>query len=404
MSKTKIKERLQLKTVDLEYLDQFDALFRYVFQVTSSELEEDGYDEGESLRSKRPILEKSDVFGWFDQDKLISQICIFPCQVNVHGNIYKMGGVTGIGTYPEYSGFGLVHELIKVSLNHMREKGQWLSYLYPYNIPFYRRKGWEIMSDHLTFTLKDSQIPSYPNVDGYVMRRLVDDNDVFKIYDLFSRSNHGALIRGRFEWDQYWRWENEEERIAAVFYDNNDNPMGYLIYWIANDIFYFKEMIYLNQEARRGLWQFIYAHYSMIDEVKGHIYKNESLAFLLDDSQIKEVIEPYFMARIIDVENFLKHYPFTFNAEPFHFIVNDPIADWNNGIFSVDLTHSVPIIGHNRVGKSVKLNIQTLTTMLMGYRRPSYLAKVEHLQADVEMIKVLEAMIPNQQPYFSDYF
>lgn len=61
-------------------------------------------------------------------------------------------------------------------------------------------------------------------------------------------------------------------------------------------------MFYLDQEARNGLWNFISAHFSMIYWVHGDIYKNEPLAFLIEDSQIEQ-IEPYFMARIVDVKN-----------------------------------------------------------------------------------------------------
>ncbi len=43
-------------------------------------------------------------------------------------------------------------------------------------------------------------------------------------------------------------------------------------------------------------------YFSMVYWVKGDIYKNEPLAFLLEDSQIKESIEPYYMARIVDVK------------------------------------------------------------------------------------------------------
>ena len=35
------------------------------------------------------------------------------------------------------------------------------------------------------------------------------------------------MIRSELNWDEYWRWENEEERIAAVYYDSEDNPTGF---------------------------------------------------------------------------------------------------------------------------------------------------------------------------------
>lgn len=402
----KIKDTLRIKPVGVKYLDQYNELMRYVFQVTDRELVESGYEAGEFRRSNRPVLQEAEVFGWFTKDdELISQICIYPAEVNIHNAIFKMGGVTGVGTYPEYAGMGLMNDLIKRALEKMRKAGQLISYLYPYSIPYYRRKGWEIMSDRMTFTLKDTEIPEVVEVPGHVERMEVGDDDVKDTYDRFARSTHGALIRNDFEWVEYWRWENEEERTAAVYYDERDVPQGFVLYWIEADVFNIKEMIYLTQEARNGLWNFIRAHYSMIDAVKGNIYTGEPLAFLLNESQIEETIEPYFMARIVDVEQFLKNFPFEGSLRPFHFVVTDPTAEWNNGVFGiVPQKHGIVDITREAVGKAVELDIQTLSTMLMGYKRPLYLNKIERLKADKHTLRLLEDIIPEGQPYYSDYF
>lgn len=408
MPENKLRDQLTIKPVELKYLDQYNELMRYVFQVTRQDISESGYEDGELIKTKRPILQHADIYGWFNaDDELVSQISIYPCEVNIHDKIFKMGGVTGVGTYPEYANLGLMSELIKLALKKMCGNGQFISYLYPYSIPYYRRKGWEIMSDHIAYTVKDTQLPATSTVAGHVERLDLDDEDVIALYDRFARSNHGALIRNKFEWDEYWRWEIEEDMTAAVYYDKDDNPQGLMFYRISHDIFHIKEMIYLNQEGRHGLWNFIYAHLSMIDKVKGDIYTNEPLAFLLDDGQIAETIEPYYMARIVDVAAFLQEYPFSGNFEPFHFKVTDPIAEWNNGTFSLTLTgnkNREVQISNKTLGKCVELDIQTLSTMMMSYRRPSYLHKIERLKTDTQTLRILEDIIPNQQPYFSDYF
>lgn len=402
-----MRKNLHIKPVTIQYLDQYEELNSYVFQVTSRILRESGYEEGEYIRSKRPVLQETNVFGWFtEDDKLVSSISIYPYQVNIHGTLYEMGGVTGVGTYPEYANMGLMNDLIRMALEKMREAGQYISYLYPYSIPYYRKKGWEIMSDHMTFTLKDSQLPSHYEVPGHVQRLEVSQSPVLDIYDRFARSMHGALIRKEFEWGEYWRWENTMERTAAVYFDEDQEPQGCLFYWIENDTFYLKEMIYLTQEARHGLWNFIGAHFSMIEKLKGHIYMNEPLAFLLEDSQIEETIEPYYMARIVDVARFLTHYPYDDLIQPFHFVVSDPIAEWNNGVFGLAATdiENRPEIRMEPVGQPVVLDIQTLTTLLMSYRSPAYLHKIGRLQTDTTTLRLLEKLIPAEQPYFSDYF
>ncbi len=404
MEKT-FHQNLKIRSVEEEDVNQFNELLSYVFQVTESDIEESGFEnKREMIKSKKPILELAKVFGWFNKDQLISQIAIYPCEVNIHGNLYKMGGVTGVGTYPEYAGHGLMSQLIRVALQNMRDNHQWISYLYPYSIPYYRRKGWEIMSDKLTFKIRDTQLPKNVEVAGMVERRDVDDEDVYKVYNQFAKENHGALQRSQFNWEEYWRYENEEERTAAIYYDQNGEAKGVLFYWIAEEVFHIKEMFYLNQEARNGLWNFISAHFSMVYWIQGNIYKNESLAFLLEDSQIKETIEPYFMARIVDIEKFLKDFPFKPFHQAFHFVVEDPIAEWNTGIFGLNWIDDQLEITREAVGNPVYLDIQTLTCLLMNYRRAAYLARIERMKTDEETLRILERIIPDMAAYFSDDF
>ena len=49
------------------------------------------------------------------------------------------------------------------------------------------------------------------------------------------------------------------------------------------------------------------------------------------------------------------------------------------------------------------LSIGTLTAMLLGYKRPSYLRSMERLSADDETIKLLDSSIPNVKAYISNY-
>ena len=109
----------------------------------------------------------------------------------------------------------------------------------------------------------------------------------------------------------------------------------------------------------------------MINEVKGDNYTNEPMAFLLEDSEITEKIEPYFMARIVDLEKFLEKYPFV-NTSPGNrltFNVTDPMLEWNNGVFSVTWDEEGNnIVSREEISEPISLSIQTLVTMLMGYR------------------------------------
>ncbi len=400
------KKNLKMKQVGSEYLKQYNALLRYVFQVTEQELSSVGWQEKEIIRAKFPTMEKADVIGWFDDDNLISQVAVYPMKVRIFNKTYKMGGLTGVGTYPEYSNLGLMHKLLEQALKNMQKRGQYICYLYPYSIPYYRRKGWEIISNKLTYKIGDYQLPKNKQVPGDVRRVSTDSEELKKTYEIYAMQTHGAILRDELAWNEYWLWDTDDI-MAAIYYNENDEPDGYLIYWIENEIFHIKDMIFNNENARTGLWNFISAHFSMVEEVIGDIYTDEPLAFLLEDASIKETITPYFMGRIVDFENFIKDYPFkkaSFERE-WKFTLTDPIMSCNQANFLLK-------IEKDGKAKATRINekctdtvsIQTMTTMLMGYKRPSYLAKIGRITTDKEIISMLENSIKQKTPYISDYF
>ena len=97
------KKNLKMRPVSGEYMEQYNALLRYVFQVTEHELSSIGWQEKEIIRAKYPTMEKADVLGWFDGDMLVSQVAVYPMRIQVFGKQYAMGGLTGVGTYPEWA-------------------------------------------------------------------------------------------------------------------------------------------------------------------------------------------------------------------------------------------------------------------------------------------------------------
>lgn len=122
------QKKLNMRPVSSDYLEQYNALLRYVFQVTDQELSSVGWQEKEIIRAKFPTMEKADVLGWFDGDTLVSQVAVYPMQVRIYGRTYAMGGLTGVGTYPEYSNLGLMHRLLEQALRNMRRRGQYICY------------------------------------------------------------------------------------------------------------------------------------------------------------------------------------------------------------------------------------------------------------------------------------
>lgn len=143
----------------------------------------------------------------------------------------------------------------------------------------------------------------------------------------------------------------------------------------------------------------------MIDEVRGNNYYSESIAFELDDSDIKETIRPYSMGRIIDVAEFFESYKCD-PDEPeavFRFDVEDDLLPWNNRSFTVRFSHGKCSLTDAEPDYSMKLSIATLTTLLLGYKTAQKLYGMDRITAEPSAVEILDDILLHQIPYVSDY-
>ena len=395
---------LTFRPLTIDDAEQYNALLRYAFQVTEQELSESGWKDDEIKQSKFPVLVRADVLGCFCEEDLVSQFAVYPLDMNIYGVRYPVGFVTSVCTYPEYTGRGIMKRLMYQALVHMRERKQPFGMLFPYSIPLYRRFGWEIISNKISFTVKDRQIPSKAKAPGYVRRVNWENKDFMNLHTRFASSTHGCLFRNSLAWEEYWRWDEDDTNVA-VYYNVKDKPCGYMVYLIKNDIMHIKEMVYLNREAQKGLWEYIHAHDSMIDEVHGSTYFSEPIAFEMDDGDIKESIRPYAMGRIIDVEDFLADYPcdpdggtLTIALE-----IEDQLLPWNDRTFTVKFENGRCVQTNEPAEYRLKMGIGTFSTLLLGYKTAERLFELERIEGREEAVERLDDVLFHKIPYISDY-
>lgn len=390
-----------LTTADV---DQYNTLLRYAFQVTEQDLMKAGWRADEIKQSKFPVLERADILGCYDGETLVSQFAVYPLKMNVYNRVIDIGFITSVSTYPEYSGKGIMSKLMSNSLLRMREKHQSLALLYPYSIPLYRKYGWEIISNKISYTIKDKQISTNVKSPGYVRRVDWTNEQFMELHTQFAQQTHGCLFRNFLAWEEYWRWDMDETMVA-IYYNTDNKPYGYMVYLIHEDIMQIKEMIYLNREAQNGLWEYIHAHDSMIDEVQGNTYFNEPIAFDMNDGDIKETIRPYIMGRIVDIEQFITQY----HCDPIEenvciaFEISDPILECNNRTFHIRFHKGKCSLTDEIAAHRVSMTIATLTTLLLGYKTAMQLFRLERIQADEQSIKRLDDVLFHETPYISDY-
>lgn len=348
------------------------------------------------------MKESHEVYGIMEGNDLAAKLHLIPFHIYIGKEKFKMGGVAGVATYPEYRRSGYVKELLQHSLQTMKKDGYTVSMLHPFAVTFYRKYGWELCANLLVCHLTKSDLVMKKQVNGTVKRFNKENHpeEVEKLYETFAERFSGMLVRN----EKWWLQAVYEDLTLAIYYDENKTAAGYMLYKIEKSKMTVEEFVPLHNEARNGLWNFICQHDSMIKELEMTVSENEQLLYTLQEPRVKTEIKPYFMGRIVDVEHFLKQYELNWNNVQQEVIlhITDSFAPWNN--VSVRLANYEITIIEETMDKGIKLDINALSTILLGYKRPLELNELELISGSEEEIRAFANVVPVHKPFIYDFF
>jgi len=308
-----------------EELEEYCLLSEYAFQYELS---------GEERRQKAEKLKPEELWGCYSEGKLAAKLMLLPLAVSIGDREFAMGGIAVVATWPEYRRNGYVGELLRHSFRVMRERGQSLSMLHPFSFPFYRKFGYELYTDVKTYELELSEISRRPDPGGR-FERTSDIALLRQVYDGFARGYSGMLART----GEWWvRILEDRSFTVAVWFDEIGEPRGYLRYRVRQKVMTVHEWIYRDETARAALLAWIANHDSMAGKVTMKSPADDALSFLLPNPRFKQEVEPYAMARIVDVGEFLRRYPFRPGERlELRLDVKDEHAPWNDGSFRLTI-------------------------------------------------------------------
>ncbi len=348
------------------------------------------------------MKESHEVYGIMEGNDLAAKLHLIPFHIYIGKEKFKMGGVAGVATYPEYRRSGYVKELLQHSLQTMKKDGYTVSMLHPFAVAFYRKYGWELCANLLVCHMTKSDLVMKKQVNGTVKRFNKENHseEVEKLYETFAERFSGMLVRN----EKWWLQAVYDDLTLAIYYDENKTAAGYMLYKIEKSKMTVEEFVPLHNEARNGLWNFICQHDSMIKELEMTVSENEQLLYTLQEPRVKTEIKPYFMGRIVDVEQFLKQYELNWNNIQQEIIlhITDSFAPWNN--VSVRLANYEITIIEEPMDKGIKLDINALSTILLGYKRPLELNELELINGSEEEIRAFEKIVPVRKPFIYDFF
>lgn len=392
-----------IRTLQEQELPESLALSQFAFQYELS-----AEEQAERINESDP----NQIWGYYVQDKLAAKLHLLEFHTWLNGQRYAMGGIAGVATWPEYRRGGMVKKLLLQSLKVMRERGQTISFLHPFKFEFYRKFGWEAYTDYLKYEIPADKLPKFEAAEGSKILRVEKNEEILNpIYVKYAKQYNGMLDRDSAWWKKYL---GNKKGTAAIYENPQGEKTGYVLYQVKEFTATIHEMVFLDEDARRGLWKFIGDHDSMITKVELKAPSDDELAFLVPDPRFKQEKITYFSARIVDVEPFLKQYVFAARkeAEPVYLRVSDSYAEWNEGVYQLAFTGSGETAGVTKLTETelpaeehiLSCSIQTLSALFIGYQKAGFLARIDRLKGSAELVKRLEAAIPERTTYLADFF
>jgi predicted acetyltransferase len=390
---------MEIKVLTEEDFNESMKLSMYAFQYTIPE---------DKIPSRKEMLKNQKILGIWDQSNLAAKLHIIPFHIYMYDMEWKMGGVAGVATYPEYRRTGYVRSLMIEAIKQMRETGQIVSMLHPFDIGFYRKYGWEVFTENKKIMLDKLHLQFIEPQKGFIKRYTKDTHlaDIEKLYIEYSEKHMGMLVR-ELTW---WKNNIYDDSQIAVYYNEHGQAKGYILYDVKEQKMDVQELICLNHEARCGLWNFICQHDSMVESVSILTSNYEYLPYVLKQPKVKMEVTPYFMARIIDAQKCLEKVKFNGGTDKVFLHIEDIYAPWNNGSYLIG-NGDVKVF-KEKLGSSctqppqrgISLDINALTAIIFGYKRPFELFEMGYLKGSEVEVNVLESLFPITKPFFYDFF
>lgn len=389
----------EIRRIDTTTNEEILRMSEYAFQYRLSEKE---------FQLKKKETESHCVFGSYEDGHLAAKVHTIPLEVFIQGKIFKMGGVAGVATWPEFRRKGHVKELLRKSLEEMKKQGQVISFLHPFSIPFYRKYGWELIFEQKISRIPVTDLKKKWDIKGKMRRLPFDDSTISSIQSVYEAyaSNFNGPLKRTHSWWKHRVWK--EDLVLAVGYTERGQEDSYMIYKVKDRIMEVKDYAYSTMEGLQRLLEFMSNHDSMAEYVQITVPVNDRMHLLFHNRHLEQKIKAYFMGRIVDTEKFMQAYPYSQAQEfqPFVIEVEDSFMSSNSGNYFISKQE-----GRIRVKKindhdypMVRCSIQQLSAIMLSYQRANELAALQLISGDGIAIEQLDRLVEEKQTYIPDFF
>jgi len=356
----------------------------------------------------------------FVDGQMVSMFSTIPLTMRAAGTAVPMGGISAIGTLPEFRRRGLVRQIMTKAFSDMRERGQSVASLWASQAAIYQRYQFAVSTMQRSYAIDTVDIGFHDGDMGScaVTRTDIENGfDVIKaIYIEHIKNRICYLHRAKPMWQNNVLQQRSEDGAIhiAVSRDSTGASVGYIIYTVRlggthrtrNQVMKIRELVWLTADAYRSLWRFIAVH-DLVGTVK---WQNAPV----DDPAPELFTEPRLLHtqegegllfRIVDVAGALGARGYWSNRSIKIGIEEDRLAPWNSGTFQLITSDQGAEATRIDSTPDIQLSIKSLASLYTGFRSARDLANWNLLQGDLKSIALAnEVFATPHGPHCPDHF
>ena len=179
-----------------------------------------------------PLAEADRAFAAYDGDRIVGTAGTFSFELTVPGGVLPAAGVTIVGVHPTHRRRGILRQMMRAQLDHVRERGEPIAILWASEGAIYQRFGYGLATMRLGISVERHRnafrLPHEPT--GTV--RIIDVDDARRafppIFDAVRPTRPGFFGRTTAFWDAEFFHDPEHRRDGGTpaWYVLHDGPAG----------------------------------------------------------------------------------------------------------------------------------------------------------------------------------
>ncbi len=403
---------VQFRPARADEMDQYGAIAAYVYA-------------GSYGTTPDNLVSQSTNPDWtmcaFVEGRMATSFATIPFTTRLDGCAAKLGGVSGVGTLPEYRRQGFLRRIMQHAIADMRDRGQFISSLWASQAAIYQRYGYAQATCNLAYTIDphDIHFVSTAPSQGDCRRYSLEDGFpiVRQLYIDFISSRMLYLHRSKALWhNNALDADTADGPIhLVVYHDDQDTPQGYMVYTTSpnkvdhasrSQEMVVRDMAWLTPEAYLGLWTFLTKH-DLVGRVRfPRMPPDDPAAIFLQEPRLlhARVTEGVWL-RVTHTIGALETRHYGTAGHLSIEVADDDMADWNNGVVILETDGAESQVTTSTCTSDICVDPQGLAMLYSGRFTARQLSNWGKLRGEPQAIDTADSLFQTQYaPHCPDHF